>query len=298
MSKIAVGRLYIMNESIKNILRYILPAKIYLQLAFRMKFGYWIDFNNPQTLNEKLQWGKIFGYKDIHKIIADKYAVRQFVIDLVGDKYLIPLVGVLHRHNDLDYASLPNSFVAKSAHGSGQIIIVRDKSEISESYLNNIFKKWLKTNFYRVVMEPQYRYITPKIVIEKFIADDVGQIPNDYKFHCIAGKVEMIQVDVDRFGDHRRNFYNSDWELLPFTWGPDGKNGPKYPQGGEVEKPQRLDEMLSIAETLSSGFAYIRVDLYCVDKVYFGELTLHHEGGMALFDPPEYDIYFGKKMID
>lgn len=288
-----------MRETIKTILRRIIPKKWYLQIAFKLKFGKWINFSFPLSMNEKIQWSKIYDYKDIHKVIADKYAVRQYVKDMVGEKYLIPLVGVFCGHNDFNYSTLPNSFVAKSAHGSGQVIIVRDKSEISESYLRNKFKKWMGMNFYWISMEPQYKHIKPKIIIEKLINDSDGRIPRDYKLHCFSGKVEMIQVDIDRFGDHRRNFYNTDWELLPFNWSAvDRRKKTLYPNGQMVLRPEQLDEMIVVAEKLSKMLNYIRVDLYNTNKkVYFGELTIHHGGGFEHFIPPEFDLFYGGKMI-
>lgn len=287
-----------MHDLVKRILRRVLPKKWYLQCAFRAKFGKWINFAHPESLNEKLQYSKVYGYKDIHRVIADKYAVRQYIKDVVGEKYLIPLVGVFRNHDDVDFSALPSSFVAKSAHGSGQVLIVRDKLEISEDHLRKAFKKWLETNFYFVSMEPQYKHIEPKIVVEELMADEQGRIPNDYKFHCFAGKVEMIQVDLDRFGEHRRNFYNSDWELLPFIWSAVDKNKKSiYVNGKTVHKPAQLNEMVKVAEQLSKRFNYIRVDMYDVSgRVYFGELTLHHGGGFEHFTPSQYDIYYGRLM--
>jgi hypothetical protein len=121
--------------------------------------------------------------------------------------------------------------------------------------------------------------------------DGSGNIPIDYKFHCFHGKVELIQVDIDRFGDHKENFYSRDWNLYPFTLKAKNAN---WPIGDEVEKPSKLDEMIALSELLSVDFRYIRVDLYLVnDKIYFGELTLHMGGGFAKFDPESYDLFFG-----
>jgi hypothetical protein len=275
----------------------VLPAKVYLQVRYYCVFKRFVNFKKPIALNEKLQWKKPYGYRPIHTTIADKYRVREYVRIRIGGQYLVPLLSVLTCDSQFDLGILPECFVLKANHGSGQIRFVRNKHRENEKELKTILKKWMKENHYHETKEPQYRDIKPLILIEQFLTEDNGNVPMDYKFHCFNGKVEIIQVDIDRFGDHRRNLYDVEWNLLPFTWSPWDKNGPRYPNGKAIERPQKLVEMIDLAETLSIDFDYIRVDLYYLkNHIYFGELTLHMEGGWGRFDPFEFDAYYGEKL--
>jgi hypothetical protein len=274
-----------------------IPSRVYLHMFYRWRFGKWAHLRRPATLNEKLHWKKLHGYLPFHTTITDKYAARDWVARRVGEHVLIPLLAVFERVDDLDLARLPDACVIKTTHGSGQNVIIREKHMVKEQELKTLLRKWLKQNMYYLSREPQYRQIQPRLIVEQLITDADGNIPMDFKFHCFHGRVEAIQVDIDRFSNHRRNFYDVQWRLLPFTWSAPDKAGPMWPNGRAVERPAQLHEMIAVAETLAQEFDYIRVDLYnCHEKVYFGELTLHHGGGWERFDPPSYDLFFGEKL--
>jgi hypothetical protein len=232
----------------------------------------------------------------IHSLVSDKYAVRKYVSDRIGQDCLIPVFQVLESMEDFDYGKLPTSFVAKPTNSSGQILLVRDKSRLSECEMRKTSAKWLNPGYY-VTREPEYRSIPRRIIIEQFLTGTDGSIPADYKFHCFAGCVEFIAVDVDRFGDHRRTYYSRNWEPMPFVWCGVHRNGQAvYSECQAVPKPRRLEEMVTCAERLSQGFGYIRVDLYqCEQRIYFGELTLSHGGGLERFIPDGYDAIYGAK---
>jgi len=286
-----------MGRLIKYLATRCVPARLYLRLVYRRKFGKPADLRNPATLNEKLLWKKLHGYEPLHTTITDKYAVREWVAGRIGESYLIPLIATFEGVEELDLQRLPDSFVVKVSHGSGQVEIVRDKRAIQEGQLKTQLRKWMKENHYHLSKELQYRDIKPRLIVEQLLIDADGRIPMDFKFHCFHGQAEAIQVDIDRFGQHRRNFYDVDWKLLPFTWSAWDRGGPMWPNGRVVEKPAGLEEMLAIARTLAKELDYVRVDLFnCRGKVYFGELTLHHGGGWERFDPPDYDLFFGDKL--
>jgi hypothetical protein len=286
-----------MSQVIKYLASHYIPSRVYLQLFYRWRFGTWANLRRPATLNEKLHWKKLHGHRPFHTTITDKYAAREWVARRIGESFLIPLVAVFDRVQDLDLARLPEACVIKVTHGSDQNVILRDKRTVSEKELKVLLRQWLKQNMYYLSREPQYRQIKPRLIVEELITDADGQIPMDFKFHCFHGRVEVIQVDIDRFSRHRRNFYDVDWQLLPFTWSAWDKTGPLWPNGRAVERPALLREMIALAETLAREFDYIRVDLYhCNRKIYFGELTLHHGGGWERFDPPSYDLFFGNKL--
>ena len=264
---------------------------------FAQTFGYPLDWNNPRTLNEKLNWMKLNFRDPRQRIAADKYAVRAHVKAKVGEKYLIPLIRTYDRAEDIRFAELPDAFVLKVNHGSGQNWIVRDKSKEDEQRVVREFHKWMRTSHYVASREWPYQGMKPVIVAEQLLLDETGRIPSDFKLHCFGGKVAVVQVDLDREIAHRRNFYDLDWKLQPFIWTEWDGDKPAWPNGRAVPRPEALAEMIRVAETLSADFPYARIDLfYCGGKVYFGEITFYHGGAFERFDPPEFDRVFGEKL--
>ena len=264
---------------------------------FAETFGYPLDWKNPRTLNEKLNWMKLHVRDPLQKIAADKYAVRAHVAAKVGEQYLIPLIRKCDRAEEIRFAELPAAFVLKTNHGSGQNWIVRDKAREDERQVVRQFREWLATNHYAASREWPYKGMPPAIVIEELLLDENGRVPSDFKFHCFGGKVATIQVDLDRETAHRRNFYDLDWQLQPFVWTEWAGDKPAWPNGRAVARPAALPEMVRVAETLAADFPYARIDLfYCGGKVYFGEITFYHGGAFERFDPPEFDRFFGDKL--
>ena len=265
---------------------------------FEKTFGYPLDWNNPRTLNEKLNWMKLNVRDPLQRVAADKYAVRAHVAAKIGGQYLIPLIRKYDRADEIRFAELPATFVLKTNHGSGQNWIVKDKSEEDERKVIRKFREWLATSHYGASREWPYKDMKPMIVAEELLVDEGGGIPADYKFHCFGGKVATIQVDLDRETLHRRNFYDLDWKLQPFIWTEWEGAKPAWPNGRAVERPAALPEMIRVAETLAADFPYVRIDLfYCRGKVYFGEITFYHGGAFERFDPPEFDRTFGDQLI-
>ena len=254
--------------------------------------GYNLDLDNPKTLNEKINWLKLYNRKPIQTLVADKYKVREYVKDKAGDKYLIPLLFETKEATDLVPENLPKAnFIIKANHNSSGGLIVRDKSEIDWKKAQKRFKRLLNENHYYSTNEWQYKNIEPRIIAEQLLTHDDGSIPEDIKFHCFNGKVGFIMVDFDRFGELRtRNLYDSKWNLIPCNWG--------RPYGRDMKKPSSLNEMIEVAEKLAEDFTYVRVDLYLVkSQIYFGELTFYHASGFQAFYQKECDEKFGK-MLD
>jgi hypothetical protein len=267
----------------------------FIERRFRQVFGYELDWANPQTLNEKMNWMKQHYRVALQQRVADKWAVRAWVKEVVGEEYLIPLLRTYDRAKDIRLAELPDAFVMKVNHGSGQNWIVRDKSRENERAMRRQFMEWMQVSHYVTSREWPYKDMPPRIVVEELLLDEQGQIPKDYKFHCFGGRVEVIQVDLDRETAHRRNFYNREWELQPFIWTEWDGDQPLWPNGGPVERPTGLADMIAVAEKLSAAFPYVRVDLFhCGGRIYFGELTFYHGSGFERFEPIEYDRKFGE----
>ncbi len=268
-----------------------------IERTFRSTFGYPLDWDHPRTLNEKLNWMKLHVRDPRQRIAADKVAVRDLVRERAGEDCLIPLIRTYSRAADIHLEELPRSFVLKVNHGSGQNWIVRDKTREEECRIVRQFREWMVTNHSAVSREWPYKGMRPLIVVEELLVDEGGGIPCDYKFHCFHGKVAVIQVDLDRETAHRRNFYDLDWNPQPFIWTEWEGGRPLWPNGRAVPRPERLPEMIRLAQTLAEGFPYARIDLFdCRGKVFFGEITFYHGGGFERFDPPEFDLRLGERL--
>jgi len=268
-----------------------------IERGYERAFGRPLDWANPLTLNEKLNWLKLFYRNPLQRVAADKHAVREHVRARAGAECLIPLLAVYDRADDICFGDLPGGFVLKGNHGSGQNWIVRDKEREDERRIRRQFREWMAENHYAKSREWPYRGMTPRIVAEELLLDEDGRIPSDFKLHCFNGRVECIQVDLDRDTAHRRNFYDPAWQRLPFVWTEWEGSAPLWPGGRDVERPGALPEMIRLAETLSKDFPYARIDLfYCRGRVYFGEITFFHGGGFERFDPPEWDRKLGERL--
>lgn len=259
---------------------------------FRECHGYTFDFKNPQTLNEKIAVRKLSQDPRL-PILADKYAVRDYVRQTVGEEYLVPLYFHGIKFTKEDFQKLPRQCVIKTANASSTNILIFDKEKESPGKIINQVKRMQKIRYGFYMMEMFYNAIPPRVIVEEMLLDDDGNIPRDYKFHCFPhadnGKGKLfIQVDFGRFGKHTRNLYDENWNLLPFRHA-------KHPTDSEgVAPPEKLKEMLEIVKKLAQEWEYVRVDLYYTRrKIYFGEMTFTPSAATGKFDPPEYDKIWG-----
>ena len=273
-----------------------LPVSKYseeLEKWYNEKTGSQMDINNPQTFNEKVQWLKIFDATLLKSHLSDKFLAKEYIKAVLGEKYIIKTLGIYEKFDDINFSVLPDRFVIKSTHGSGQVIIVKDKSKINKEEIKTKTEKWLKINFaYTCGLEVHYHNMIPRIIIEEYmenITDDLY----DYKIMCINGRVELMWVDSNRFVQHQRNVYDKSWKPIHKEIGfPENPNG--------IPKPKCLKELLSLAERLSKGFACVRCDFYILadNTIKFGELTFTSGSGFADWKPHSYfDEYLGKKII-
>jgi len=277
----------------------IISDKSYIQRDFKKVFGKNPDLENPKTINEFIAKRKVYDRDPIFTLCADKFKVREYVKEKIGEEYLIPLITYSDDIYKVDFNTLPNSFAAKVNHGSGQNMIVLDKTKENIDEMKVHIHYWMQRNHYYNTREWQYKNIETLILFEELILDKDGSIPKDYKFHMIDSKVEFIQIDTERFDNHKRIFYSSSWEELDFMWAPvTSDNNPKYKKTRPMDKPKNLQDMIKISEKLSEDFDYVRVDLYDVNqKIYFGELTFTHENGLSKFFPEIYDRYYGERLM-
>lgn len=257
---------------------------------FENRLGTKLDWNNLRTYSEKMQWEKLFDKNPLKVTLTDKYRVRKWVSDLIGEEYLIPLIGVWDTVDEINFDSLPNQYVLKTNCASGDVIIIKDKTKVRKK---QIAEYKAKLNYFRNMkfgyntLELHYNEIEPKIVCEQLIecADTDLQ---DYKFLCFDGVPVYCWVDTGRYHHHKRNVYNLDWELQ--DW-----NQYRYGQSeNPIPKPANFDKMVEIAKKLSAGFSHVRVDLYNNEGIiYFGEMTFTNSSGFEKINPPEADLMLG-----
>lgn len=280
--------LSVIFDRIKIMIFLLLPAGIYVTAQSKLRKGTFPNLKNPQTFNEKIQWLKLNWRDPILTICSDKWAVRSFVSERIGEQYLIDVLAVYDKVEKIDIDILPEQFVLKANHGSGWNVICMDKGE--EDWEDNFRKlrKWLQKNYCFYNHEWGYKNIKPRIICERMLIDDNGGLPKDYKIFCFDGVPKYIQVDIDRQKNHRRNIYDAEWNLMPFEI--------LYQEAWDtrIDPPKKLAEMLEVARKLSAGFCFVRVDLYYVqEQVRFGEMTFYHGSGYEPFRPSEYNRVFG-----
>lgn len=264
--------------------------KKYIEKLFKASMGYHLDLDNPKTINEKLQWLKLYNRKPEYTTMVDKYKVRDYIADKIGEEYLIPLIGVWDDSDDIDFDSLPNKFVLKCNHNSGLgMCICKDKSKLDINNAKKELQNGLEQNYYLTGREWPYKNVSRKIIAEKYMEQEDGKDLRDYKFYCFDGKAKVLGIYQDRNTDKETtgDFFDMDFNWLDFTFNiPNAKVKPS--------KPSHFEEMRKIAEILSEGIPHVRVDLYLSnDKIYFGELTFFDGSGFDKIEPIEWDIKLG-----
>lgn len=270
-----------------------LPDDIYLKMLYKHRIGKKLNLNNPQTFNEKLQWLKLHDHNPEYTTMVDKYEVKKYVSEKIGEQYIIPLLGVWKHFDDIDFDLLPNQFVLKCTHDSGGIVIIKDKCNFNREMSKKKIENSLKSNFYLRGREWPYKNVQPQIIAEQYIEDYETNELRDYKFFCFNGKVEFFKIDFNRFINHQANYYDINGEILPFGEQVCPPNLKK-----KLSMPYNLKQMIALAEELSREIPFIRVDFYEVQKkIFFGELTLYPASGFGKFIPDNFDMELGRKIV-
>lgn len=266
----------------------IFPDKLYLKMLFRLRMGYKLNLDNPQTFSEKLQWLKLYNRKPEYTQMVDKVEAKKYVAGIIGEEYIIPTLGVWNSVDEIDFAKLPNQFVLKTTHGggSGGVVICKDKSTFDIKAAKQKLNRSLRQDIYTHLREWPYKNVKKRIIAEEYIVDKKGE-SNDYKFFCFDGEAKIMLMATERQTGVKFDYFDKDFNHLPFEQG--GPNSSKV-----LAKPACMDKMLKIANILSQRIPHVRVDLYDIDgKIYFGELTFFDSSGMAKFKPQEWDYTFG-----
>lgn len=252
-----------------------LDDRTYIEKLYRARMGHDLNLENPKLFSEKLQWLKLYDRNPLYTQLVDKYRVREYVAEKLGEEYLIPLLGVWDDPDEIDFDALPDQFVLKCNHNSGTgMCICRDKSKLDYDKVRKELKKGLSEDFYLKHREWPYMNVPRKIICEKYMIDDSGENAlTDYKFFCVNGDVDNVMVCTERnSGKTKFQYYTREWQLIQVK-----RNTSANPI---LEKPENMDQMFRIATALSQGFPFVRIDMYDINgSIYFGEMTFYPKGG-------------------
>lgn len=266
----------------------LIPDDLYLKIVYKLETGYKLRLNHPITYNEKLQWLKLYNRDSLYTKMVDKYEARKYIAEIIGDQYLVPLLGVWDNADDINFNMLPEKFVLKCTHDSGGVIICKNKENLNVKDIKKRLNTCLKRNFYYFGREWPYKNVKPRIIAEQYL-NDIGQEQlTDYKLYAFHGKPQLIQVDYDRFTNHKRQFYDLEWNRLNISWHIDSDTTRL------LDKPSVLKEMIILSEKLSYGLYHLRTDFYIVNnKIYAGELTFYPGSGFGKWMPEGIDEMLG-----
>lgn len=285
--------LYIVTKQVRlktlMLLGRLISDKTYIKIQYRLRLGKKLNLNNPTLFNEKIQYAKLH-YRDPKlKMLVDKYEVRKYVADKIGEKYLTKLYGVYDNVDEIPFEELPDRFVMKLTNGSSYNYICPLKTEKTKTEIEYRFKKWMTVDFYMLGREWAYKDVPNRIICEELLETKDKQGLNDYKIFCFDGIPKIIQVDFSRFVNHKRNFYTPEWKFINEAVEYD--NDPN----ADISKPHNFEEMMECAKVLSEGFPQVRVDFYDVDgRIVFGEMTFYHGAGYLHFQNPEFELEMGE----
>lgn len=271
-----------------------LPDDKYLKKLFKAYFHKELNLENPVTFNEKLQWLKLYNRKPEYTMMVDKYKVREYIAQTLGEEYLIPLLGVWDDPDEIDFDALPDQFVLKCNHNSGLgMCICKDKSKLDIPKVKAELRKGLKQDYYLTGREWPYKDVPRKIICEKFMSDGSKEDLKDYKFYCFNGKAKMLGIYSDRNKPcpTKADYFDEKFQWLDLTWG--------YPHAEVTPgRPEEFLQMMEIAEKLAQKLPSIRVDLYlCGKRIYFGELTFFDGSGFDHIEPMEWDYKLGEYCV-
>lgn len=282
------GQLYKILSNYKAALLSKMDDESFIKKKYKASTGETLDLNNPRTFNEKIQWLKLYNHMPLYTQLVDKYNVRDYVKEKIGEEYLTKCYGVYLRFEDIDFDKLPNKFVIKCTHDCGSVVLCDSKSKIDKSKIGKKLNSALSRNYYYQGREWPYKNVIPRIIVEEYLEDHTTNDLYDYKFFCFNGVPKVLFVSIGRqAGNLQLNFYDLEFNKLPFERG--------YPNFDKrIPKPKNFEKMIELAAKLSEGIPFVRVDFYDFeDRIVFGEMTFSPGGGMEVFKPRKWDYVFG-----
>ncbi len=269
---------------------HLLPERTYMKLLFKLRLGYKLDLDNPKSFNAKLNWLKLYNRRPEYTKMVDKYQVKKYVADLIGEEYTVPLYGVWAKAKDITWDSLPEKFVLKTNHNSCYNLVCRDKAKVDKEKASKEMDNSLGKNLFYSLGEWPYKNVPPRIIAEKLLEskDNVNNEPLiDYKFWCFNGMPTYMYFSIKGDGCYE-NFYDMDFNIVNINHG-----WPRHTP--EFSKPKSWEKMKELASILSKDIPFVRVDFYEIDgHPYFGELTFFDWAGLRPFDSYETDLKLGE----
>lgn len=275
-----------------------IPDEIYLKWAYRVKIGKKLNLKKPEAFTEKIQWLKLYDRRPEYTMLVDKYAVKKYVAEKIGEKYIIPLVGGPWKNfSEIDFDNLPEQFVLKTTHDSGGIVICKDKRNFDKIRAEKILMNHLYSSHWKKWREWAYKDVPPRIIAETYMKDSTPNSKDeeqltDYKIFCFNGEPKLLFIATDRFSktETKFDFFDMEYHHLPFT------NG--HPHAISVpEIPASIELMKKLAKRLAQGIPQCRIDFYDVcGNIYFGEITMYHYAGLTAIQPYEWDVKLGKML--
>tara|TARA_Y100000589_G_C27192691_1_gene645454 strand:- start:337 stop:1920 length:1584 start_codon:yes stop_codon:yes gene_type:complete len=290
---------YLRNLNFKKLLLHFIPD-FHFSILYTFKHSRIIpNILKPKSLNEKIIWLKLNDRRKWHHKYADKINIKLIIKKAVGEIYQVPTIKIFNDTEDfcMNINSIKPPYILKTNHDSAGGFIIRKKADLNITELANEFEKRINYNHYIWTREFQYKDIKPLIFAEKLLFNEKNEIPNDYKFNMINNKLSFVYCTIDRERANYRRIYDSNWQYKNMVWAPHGEHNSKKYNGPDIPRPKNFKLMKTIAEKLSKGFSYIRIDFYEVgDKVYVGELTQHHRSGVDKILPKKFDIELGRSL--
>ncbi len=265
-----------------------LPDKLFLKMAYRGQMGKKLSLKTPQAFNEKIQWLKLYDRKPLYNVLVDKYEVKKYIANQIGNEIVIPTLRVWNTPEEIQIDQLPNRFVLKCTHDSGSVIICKNKETFKIADAKKELQRHLKKNPYWFGREWPYKNVKPRIIAEQYLEDENHQLV-DYKIMCFNGEAKCCFVFSDRFSKSGMclNVYDKKWNMLPV-------NREYTKQNPSLQKPENYEKMYTLAETIAKDTYFSRVDFYeNKGKLFFGEITLYPNSGLTRFVPDEWDYIFG-----
>ena len=266
-----------------------IPDRLYLCLKHFKRTGKFPNLRNPQTYTEKLQWIKLHDRNPLYTTLVDKYEVKNYVAQRLGEEHIIPLIGAWDDVEEIDFDALPNQFVMKCTHDSGGLQICKDKSSFDIDTAKKQIGETLRQNFYWVSREWPYKNVKPRVIAERYMEDAATGETRDYKFFTFNGEPMVMYIATGRgTGETYGDFFDMDFNHLDMVI--DHKQAPVTPQ-----KPDTFEAMKEAARKLAEGIPHVRVDFYEINgEFYFGEMTFFHCGGFELLHPEELNYQWGQ----
>lgn len=268
-----------------------LPASLDIRLLYLAHMGKLLDLTSPKTFNEKLNWLKLCDRNPLYTTLVDKCAVKQWVVDKIGEQYVIPTLGVWNKFDDIDFDKLPNQFVLKCTHDSGGLVICKDKTTFDKGYARKKINTSLKRNFYYAFREWPYKNISPRIIAEKYMEDKCDGELRDYKFYTFNGDPKFLLIVSNRHNPEEKGFDYFDMDgKHQNLQDVDVHNSPI----GIPHLPINFEKMKEICNVLAKDIPHVRIDFFEVnEQIYFGEMTFYDAGGFMKATPKSWELEWG-----